>query len=66
MQINQGDHVVYVPKQNVGENIHHTATVLSRTPKGMYRLALDTGKKITCSMRRLIVGQIDAFEEAAK
>lgn len=62
MKLNEGDHVVYVPKQNVGDNVHHGATVLSQTPRGLYRLTLDTGKRITCSMRRLLVGQLDAFE----
>lgn len=63
MNIQVGDHVVYVPKQNSGDNVHHGAVVECKTQRGLYRLTLDTGRRVICSMRRLLVGQLDAFEQ---
>lgn len=63
MNIQVGDQVVYVPKQNVGENIHHQAKIIGQSKNKRWRLELDGGKKVTCSVRRLLVGQVDAFQE---
>lgn len=62
LAVNPGDTIVYVPEQALGENIHHSAVVKSKTKTGRLRLVLDTGERVTCSLKRCLVGQLDAFE----
>ncbi len=59
--MNPGDRVVYVPEQNVGDNIHHDAIfVCFRGP--LYVIDVIGGKRVTVSRKRILIGQGDAFQ----
>ncbi len=58
-----GDRVVYVPDQNKGDNIHHDAVIVAKARRhNFYLIDVIGGKPTRVHRKRLLVGQLDAFQ----
>jgi hypothetical protein len=63
-EINPGDRVVYYPQQNSDENLHFDAIVLARAKRhNFFMIDVIGGRKVRVHRKRLIAGQIDAFQD---